>query len=344
MKPLLVHWQVKLVALFLAVALWFYTSGQARVEKTVVVKVGDGAVLGLPPEYRISSIAPGEFEIVVDGPMNVLARLEKRGLAPRLEISTTALQANKQVFPITNQVLGLDGDARIQRTTPDTVARDGITVTFGKIAIVDIWVEPPQLIDVPPGIEPSLALEEGQARVEGPLGALDEIDRHGGKVRFQPVSLGRFDTQIEKPETRRIQLTPALPTSLRLAKPAYAQLTLKPLDAPRQLVSLPLHVLVPPDFHRRFQVELGQQQVVMAVRGPRNLMAGLGPDSLTAYVNLRRSFDLNKTEEVAVSLLAPPWVTWEPSAVRVTVSLAAKPSEAAPVAPLQPANTPLQRP
>ncbi len=331
MRPLLAHWQVKLVALFLAVALWFYTSGQARVEKTVVVKVPDAAVQGLPADYRIDTITPREFEIEVDGPMNVLGRLEKRALTPRLEISATALAAGKQTFPITNQVLGIDGDARIQRTTPEGVAREGITVTFGKIAIRDLWVEPPQLIDVPAGIEPALALEEGRARVEGPLSALDEIERRGGKVRFEPVSLARIGTQIDKAETRRIELSPTLPPSLRLAKQAFAQLMLKPIDAPRQLVSLPLHVLAPPDFNRRYQVELGQQQVVMAVRGPRDLMAGLGSDSLTAYVNLRRSFDLNKTEEVPVGLLAPPWVTWEPTSVRVTVSLAVKPAEIVPI-------------
>ncbi len=333
MRPLLSNWQVKLVALFLAVALWFYTSGQARVEKTVAVKVPLAAVQGLPSYYRIDTISPAEFEIEVDGPMNVLGRLERRALTPRLEINTAALAAGKQTFSITNQVLGLDGDARIQRTTPEGVARDGITVTFGKIEIRDLWVEPPQLINVPAGIEPALSLEEGRARVEGPLSALDEIERRGGKVRFEPVSLAGIGTQIDKPDTRRIPLMPALPPSLRLAKPAFAQLTLKPLDAPRQLVSLPLHILAPPDFNRRYQVELGQQQVVMAVRGPRNLMAGLGSDSLTAYVNLQRSFDLNKTDEVPVGLLAPPWVTWEPTSVRVTISLAAKPPDAATLAP-----------
>jgi hypothetical protein len=60
----------------------------------------------------------------------------------------------------------------------------------------------------------------------------------------------------------------------------------------------------------------------VTVRGPRNLLAALQGDQVTAYVNLLRPLELNQAREVPVELVAPPWLTAEPTTVRVTLSLA----------------------
>lgn len=318
MKLLTVNWQLKLVALFLAIALWFYTSGQARVSRTFTVKIPDNAVLGLGDEYRIASVTPREFTVEIDGPSAALRDLRGDVLTPRLEISARALEEGRQSFPITNAVLGLEPDLRIEGINPASV--EDIAVAFGRVVTAELIVDLPNLVDVPPGLEPSISLEEGTVTVSGPEVAIQELVQRK-RLPFAPVPLSGVDPMLAKPWTMRRALTPIVPPSVQ-ASPVYANVTLKPLDGVKSQISVPVQLLAPPDFLAKHRVELSQQQVVVTVRGPSNLLAALKPEDLIAYVNLRRPLELNQAKEIPVELVAPPWLTAEPAAVRVTLSVA----------------------
>jgi YbbR domain-containing protein len=317
MRWILSNWQIKLVALSLAVALWFYTSGQARIERTLNVVITPAAVRNLPEGARISGIEPHVFSVEIDGPMTVVQGLRPDAIAPRLEIVGGAIDQGRQDFPITNEVLGLPAEIRIQRVNP---ARDAITVTLGKVVETDMLVDPPRVVDVPGGLEPSLSLEEGRVVVTGPQDVISEMLRQHPRLRFLPVSLASANASIERAEPLRLRLVPDAPPSVEVP-PVYARVTLKPVDGQRQQVGLAVHLLATPDFLAKHRVELSQPQVVVTVRGPRNLLAALTPESLAAYVNLRRPLELNQPQEVPVEVLGPAWLTADPVAVRVTVSL-----------------------
>ena len=348
MRWMLDNWQIKLVALSLAVALWFYTSGQARVERTLTVSVAAAAVRNLPAGARIAEITPREFTVEVDGPMTVLQELRSDPILPRLELAGRALDEGRQDFPITNQVLGLPADVRIQRINPTSV--DAITVTLGRVVEKDMLVEAPELEHVPAGLAPNLNLEEGRVLITGPENAVKDLLIRHPRLRFLPVSLKDANPLIDKPEPLRVTLVPDVPASITVP-PVHAVIILKPVDAVRLQVGLAVHLLAAPDFLAKHRIQLSQPQVVMTVRGPRNLLANLTPESLAAYVNLRRPLELNQPQEVPVELLGPPWLTADPVALRVTVSLiVANGGDAAPARGLEapealpPPNTVAPRP
>lgn len=330
MRWTLDNWQIKLVALFLAVALWFYTSGQARTERSFTVQVGIASVRA-PEGVRVVRVEPGaEFTVEVDGPLTVLRDLRSAVLTPRLELDARAVAEGRQQFPITSQVLGLPADVRVQRVLPAT---DAITVTVDRVVTAQMLVDPPPVVKVPEGFEPALAVEDGRANVTGPQVAVAEVAKLR-RLPFKPVSMEHANTQVARPQTIRLRLEPDLAAPVEVS-PVWAVVTLKPIDAVRQKIDLPLHLLAPPDFLRKHRVELGQPQVVVSVRGPRSLIAGLTPDSLTAFVNLRRPLELNQPQEVPVEVLAPAWATVDPVTVRLTITVR---TEAAPA----PAPSPLE--
>jgi len=220
-----------------------------------------------------------------------------------------------------------------------------IAVT-GKVVEKDVLVEAPELANVPPGLAPNLNLEESRVLITGPQNALADLLARHPRLRFLPVSLADADPLIDKAQPLRVKLVPDVPSSITVPV-VHALITLKPIDAVRQQVGLPVHLLAAPDFLAKHRIELSQPQVVMAVRGPRNLLANLKPESLAAYVNLRRPLELNQPQEVPVELIGPAWITADPVALRVTIALAVPTAPAAgregPAA-MPPANTVLPRP
>jgi len=318
MKFLTVNWQLKVVALFLAMALWFYTSGQARVSRTFTVRIPDTAVQGLGKEYRISSISPREFTVEVDGPDSALRDMRGTILTPRLEFSARALADSRQNFPITNAVLGLDPEMRIESINPASV--EDISVQIGREVTAELFVVAPTPVDVPEGVEPTISLEQGKVTVSGPESAIAELasQKH---LAFAPLSLAGAAVDIAKPETVRLRLEPIVPDSIKVSD-VFALVTLKPIDGEKRQVSLPVLFLVDPEFLAKHRVGLSQQQVVVRMRGPKNLLDNLSPDQVTAYVNLRRPLELNQARELPVEFVAPIWLTVEPTTVRVTLSLA----------------------
>src|SRR5690606_18925808 len=62
------QWQVKIIAMIFAGALWFYTAGQVRVTTTVAVTIDENSIVGLPPSHRVANITPREFGVELGGP------------------------------------------------------------------------------------------------------------------------------------------------------------------------------------------------------------------------------------------------------------------------------------
>jgi YbbR domain-containing protein len=333
MKLFTAHWQIKLVALVLATALWVFSNDQARVERTLTVNVTNNAVHSLPDGWAVIEIEPRGFTIEVTGHVSMLDKSAAE-IVPKLVVSAEALEQGHQLFsPITNTLLGLDSDTRIQRVHPEIVS--GITVRFARMVDEHVPVEIPRLKDVPPGLETTIALDHTQVLVRGPHNEIEAL--RGQKIRFQPVSLANVDPKITQAVTEKLQLIP-LPANVSLREQVSAIITVKPVIADRRVISVPIHFLVPKDFFRNYDVELSQSQITMTVNGPENLLNALKPDEdVSAYVNLRRALEPNVTQELPVSLLAPNWLSYDAATVRVTATLRA---DSAPAPELLPVPAP----
>ncbi len=336
---LIEHWELKLVALVIAVALWLYTNGQVRVERTLNVMVNNAAVQSLPADYRVNVIQPKSFTVKVSVPMNQAGNL-RNPIIPNLIISGDAVLRGEQSFPITSSLLGLDDDLRIERIDPEGVRE--VRVAFALITEDYLLVEAPAIRGLPDGIQASLVIEPTRVRVRGTREQLDGLKTRGQRLVFDPIVLDGVDPALQATRKEVVALTHQ-DTQLEVMDRVTATVTLSPQQGVTKEVSVPVQILAPKDFTTRFAVELSQPQVVLALHGPAGLLAGLQPGSeLTAYVALRPTIELGVPVEVPVGVMGPTWATYDPVTIRVTVNLlSTKPApDAPPVVPTRAVGSP----
>ncbi len=327
---LIEHWELKLVALVIAVALWLYTNGQVRVERTLNVIINQSAVQSLPTDYRVNVIEPQSFTVKVSVPMNQAGNL-RNPIIPNLQISGNAVRDGEQRFPITSSLLGLDDDLRIERIEPETVRE--IRVAFALITEDYVLVEAPTISGLPDGIQASLAIEPTRVRVRGTREQLDGFKARGQRLVFDPIVLDGIDPTLQVVRKEVVALTHK-DTQLEVMDRVTATVTLSPQQGATKEVSVPVQILAPKDFTSRFAIELSQPQVVLALHGPASLLSGLQPETeLTAYVVLRPTIELGVPVEIPVGVMGPTWATYDPVTIRVTVNvLPVRPAPEAPTA------------
>lgn len=339
MARLIEHWELKVVALVVAVALWLYTNGQVRVERTLNVMVTNTAVQSLPADYRVTDLQPSTFTVKVSVPMSQSASL-RNPIIPNLIISGDAVLRGEQRFPITSSLLGLDDDLRIERVDPESVRE--IRVAFALITEDYLPVEVPPITGLPDGIQASLAIEPTRVRVRGTREQLNDLKARGQRITFDPIALDGVDPTMQSTRKEIVTLTQQN-QSIEVIDRVTATVTLSPQQGATKEVGVPVQVLAPKDFTTRFVIELSQPQVVLSLHGPASLLRTLQPESeLTAYVALRPTIELGVPVEVPVGVLGPTWATYDPVTIRVTVSLAPTrtATEPAPASPKGAATSP----
>ena len=319
------HWELKSVSLVLAVALWLYTAGQVRVERTIEITVTDQAIVGLPDDHQLTTVTPREFKVRLSVPTNRLAELGGDTIVPRLQLSPDGVRQRNQSFPITSAVLGLTSDIRIDAIEPENVRE--ISVALDQIAEGDFDVEPPPIGGLPSGIEATAPQTDvTRVRLRAPAAELERMRAAGLRVRFQAVTLDGTDALLARPRQERIALTP-VEAPYKVLRTVYAIFTVRPRPGVPKVVTVPVEVLGSRDLLRSMAVDIDQPRLSLTLRGPENLLTALRPETdLVAYVRLRDDLSTGEAHELPVMVVAPPWMAVEPALVRVTLN------------PLRPAN------
>jgi hypothetical protein len=328
-KLLTAHWELKLVALVIAIALWLYTNGQVLHERTLVVRLPDSAVHSLPDGYRITDIQPAarEFSVKISLPENMLHSLTADAVVPRLVISADALSSGMQTFPITNRILGLDDDIRIVRVDPESV--QSIRVLFAAVTADYLPVASPRLIGVPQGLEATVVLDQTRVRVSSTRAEIDHLRQSEQKLAPEPIVFDDLDPLLPQVRQERLKLTIRNP-KLTVLDQVTATILFRPVTTTRTVVSLPVHVLALHEVFSRYQIDLSQPVVSVTVHGPENLLHALHPDTdLIAYVNLSQLPQPGIPVDVPVTVIAPPQISSDAVTIRVTISMLQQP--AAPV-------------
>jgi hypothetical protein len=314
------NWMIKLGALLIAIALWTYTNGQVRVERTITVQLSHDSIQRVPDSYRISSIQPQVFSVRVSVPVSQVSSLRST-FTPHLQLDSDAPQRGHQSFPITVGMLELNDDIRIEHINPDSVS--DVRVDLALITEAYLPVETPQLQGVPNGINATMALEPTRVRVRLTREQFDVMQRQNQRITYEPIVLADIDPAMQKERTEKMILV-VKDTQLEVVDSVTATVTLSPGNTSRREVAVPVQILAPRDFHSRFRIELSQPQVVLTLRGPDALLQALQPEAdLTAYVTIRSSLEPGIPVESSVRLLGPSWMMYDPVVIRVTAVLAA---------------------
>jgi hypothetical protein len=311
------HWELKLVALVIAAALWSYTAGQVRSERTVTVVVAESSVKGLPDDLVVTGVGPHEFTVRLSLPGSREDEIPAQ-IAPRIELPAEAARKGVASLPITSRLLGLPYDVRILDIKPEGVKE--LRVGLDRIAEATLPVEPPPLAGLPPGLEATLALDLSLVRVRAPVETLERMQKAGTRIRFQPVPLDQEDASLASERQERVRLVPQA-EGCRVLDAVSATVTVRPapLAAPLTLV-VPVEILASRDLLASFAIEVDPPRAVLKARGPENLVAGLrAEEDLVAYVHLREGLEPGKAHPLPLAVQAPAWLAIEPASVRVTL-------------------------
>ncbi len=321
------HWELKAVALVLAIALYIYTSGQVRVEKTVSVTLSEMSVRGLPGDYQVVSITPREFKVQLSVPTSRLSDLESETVTPRLELRPEQLPLETASWPLTSQLLRLPNDIRIIATEPIDIRE--VTVQLDRVTEGSLPVELPHLAGLPAGLEANVTLDVTKVRVATGGDTLHLLVRDHEKIRFQDIDLRTIDRGIAAEHKEKLVLTPLPPSQeapYRVLDSVTATVSIHPLlTSTRELLSAPIQVLSSRDLLRSVEVTLSPPQAALTIHGPENLLKDLKLEALTVFVRLADNLTLETSHELPVEFLVPPGLMIDPAQVRVLLVPVAKP-------------------
>jgi hypothetical protein len=314
------HWELKLVAIVLASALWIYTSGQVRSDRTLDVQIRPENVSGLGDNYQIRDISPAQFRVTLSVPSSRWGDLPANDLiTPRLQVRTDQKDGSReQTFSVTSTLLGLPSDIRIVRTEPENLRE--LAVRWDVMDEGEFPAEAPALANVPSGLEAEVRLDINVVRVRAAAGILDRERRQKSTVRFQPLDLGFAQANAPGEQQRRAELIPVPGMPFKVLRTPVATITLRPIPAAVLVPSVAVQALVGRDALGHATIEVAPAQVSLTVRGPENLLRELKPENdITAYVDLRR-LQPGDPVEVPLALLAPSWLSFDAQSVRVTIT------------------------
>lgn len=317
MRWIVGNWEVKLVSLVVAVALWTYTSGQVRVEREILVEVAPAQITGLPADLQVAAVEPSEFIAVLSIPTSKLAALRDQVLRPQLAVPRDRRGPGDLEFVLTGRMLGLDADVRVLRTEPGQVR--GVTVRLASIARATLPAEVPAVAGLPAGVAAEVRLDRTQVEVQGPSDLIERARQAGAALRFEPIRLAGVDPFLTAAREERIAL------QVQADQPApvdqvVAAVTLRPQRIATVTVALPLPLLLPAGEAGRWRVDGDPPRVELRLTGPEAVVRQLRPEGVVAWADLRAAALAAGEIEAAVQVQPIDGVRAEPARVRLRLA------------------------
>jgi YbbR domain-containing protein len=262
------HLGLKFLSVAVALGLWFTVAGEQTVERTLRVPLE----LGNWPERLelVEQIPPDTVDVRVRGASGLLSQLSVAEVVATVDLSL-AKEGPKYVYLTPRQVRVPPG-VEVVEVTPGTV-----TLRFEKSASKRVPVVP--VVDG----EPAPGYEKGKAKVEpetveiaGAESALQRLK----EAKTEPVSVAGARSQV-----REIVTIGVPDVSLRLTTPVSATVTVPIHSIPtdRLVRQVPVRVR---SAGRGLSAQVVPAAVAVSVRGPKDVVEGLQPDSVGAFVDL----------------------------------------------------------
>lgn len=284
MKWLLGNWELKLVSLVVAVALWTYTSGQVRVERVVQVEFVPAQVAGLPADLQVAAVEPSEFSVVLSVPTSKLGEVREQTLRPALALPRDRRSPGDVELALTSRLLGLDPDIRVVRTEPGEVR--AVTIRLSAIAQGVLAAEAPPVIGLPPGIAAEVRLDRTRVEVRGSREAVMQAETDGSVLRFVPVRLDGVDPFLAAPREERVALHPQ-EGPLVPVEPVIATIALHPARSASVVLRVPVPVLLDADKAGRYRIDGPPPQAEVRLTGPEAVVRAVRAEDVIAWADLR---------------------------------------------------------
>ena len=261
------HLGLKFLSVGVALGLWFTIAGERTVERTLPAPLEYGDP---PAELELVEFPPTTVDVRVRGTTGRLSQLAPSDVVATIDFSTAK-----------------EGSRDIRITPDDVRAPLGVEVIEVKPKTLKLRLEKTvsRTVPVEPLVEgePAPGFVKGTATVEpaavgvaGPESAMKRLTRAG----TEPVSVAGRGTTVREPVAITLQ-----DGSLRLTGPAKAVVTvpIQPRATDRLVLSVPVRAR---NAARGRSAQLAPSAVTVAVRGPKDVVDGLRPGALVAFVDL----------------------------------------------------------
>jgi YbbR domain-containing protein len=258
---------LKILAIALASLLWLTVAGQHVVERSLRVPL---EFRNIPRPLEIVGNTPDTIDVRVRGSSAVLTRLQPGEIVAVLDCS------------------GARSGARLFQIRPDEVrAPFGVQVTqvVPSTLELELEVSARRRVPVVPAIEgqPAPGFVMGSKAVEPPT-----VEIIGPESRVRQVSEATTEPVSIKDARARVRDTVnvgVIDSAVHLADPTAAQVTVEIWKAPveRLVTDVPIRWRnLPPGL----SAQLAPNLTSVKVRGTQELVEGLRPDAILAYVDL----------------------------------------------------------
>lgn len=301
------NWGMKLVALILAIGLWYYAVGEEGIEVTrtvpVEIKVDNEklSVVGKPTRLVLATL---------QAPRALLANLASEELKAEHVIRRVQGPGDYS-FRLEPREIRLPSEQiRVVRIEPEV-----IQVKVDEIIVQKLELEPVFLGEVAFGYRldaENIQLDPRAVLIEGPKSQVEKL----GKIKTQPIDVVGRVRSFRK--TVRLAEEPGIKLLSESLVDVYVPI--EELIGERKFEKIPVKILGAADAFSRVSVEPAEVRLVL--RGSPKDLDEVDPASLLAYVEI--SSLAEGTQEVPLQILLPPDTLLKEHAPRVKVTIQRK--------------------
>jgi YbbR domain-containing protein len=252
---------LKLLSLFLAVALWLAVGGEERTETNLNIQL---ELLNLPSDLIVTSEVPSHIQVRVSGPRGLIRTLSQSRLSHSLDLN--GIKAGRQTFPMGPGSFNFPRGVQITRVQPNP-----LILTFTPTVTRTLPIQPVVLGRPPEGFElKSIKTRPSKVTVKGPESELDDLKF----LPTMPLDL----TSLTRPTTLSTDLNfKDLNISMVNQVPILADVDISPKSLKRTIADLPVTALPLP-------AKLTPDKVAVTIEGPWLQVNALEAKDLKASV------------------------------------------------------------
>ena len=288
---------LKVLAIALASLLWLTVAGQHIVERSVRVPL---EFRNIPTSLQIVGNTPDTIDVRVRGSSAVLTRLQPGEIVAVLDVS--GARTGSRLFQVRPDEVRAPFGVEVTQVVPSTLTLELERSASRKVPIMPAVDGQP----APGYVVGTKTVEPASVEIIGPESRVRQIS----EATTEPVSIK--DARARVRDTVNVGV---IDSSVRLAQPQTAQVTIDVWPAPveRRVADVPIRWRNLP---AGLSAQLSPNLTSVTVRGTKELVDGLRPDAILAYIDLaglgagryNLRVQVDQTERFGVDTIDPPLV------------------------------------
>lgn len=260
------HLGLKILSVVMALGLWFTLAGEQTVERSLRVPL---ELRNRPPKLELVEDPPSTVEVRVRGGSSLLSQLSASDVVAEIDLALA--KTGRRYFPVTPAQVRAPFGVDVVDVTPGTISLRFEASLTRRVPVVPMLDGEP----APGYAAGAVSVRPDTVEVAGPESAVQRLR----EVNTEPVSIAGAREAV------RESVAIGLPDpSLRLTSLGNAVVVVQIDPLPVRLVTqVPVHIR---NATRGASAAALPAAIAVAVRGRKDVVEALRPDSVLAYVDL----------------------------------------------------------